>query len=106
MAKDGANTAITRPSDLKGGAAVATAGPRATTPGTPRQVPPPMSIAFHGGEPVKLLEDQLYADKVLVRRGEKGTVLYPSSQAAAWVVRFPRMGAKLRVVPERLLESL
>ena len=68
-----------------------------------RDLPPPMKSAFHGGERVKLLKDQSCSDRVVIRKGELGTALYPSSQAASWVVHFPRVGAKLRVIPEALL---
>ena len=36
-------------------------------------------------------------------KGEKGRAMHPSSQAAAWVVLFPRVGKRLRVIPEPLL---
>jgi hypothetical protein len=109
MAKVGATTnatSITKPSELRPPSAAAPAAPgapRAMCPHLDRDLPPPIKIAFGGGDQVTLLEDQLYADKVLVRKGERGRVMYPSSQAASWVVHFPRVGAKYRVVPERLL---
>ncbi|RMG14886.1 MAG: hypothetical protein D6731_09515 [Planctomycetota bacterium] len=70
-------------------------------------LPDCMRLRLHGGERVRLLADQVFADKTVVRAGEQGVALYPSSQAASWVVRFtPRLGPKLRVVPERLLEVI
>ena len=61
-------------------------------------------MRLHGGEIVTLREDQIFFDKVVIRAGERGKALYPSSQAAAWVVHFPRVGPKFRVIPEPLLE--
>lgn len=63
-------------------------------------LPPPMQIAFRGGELVELTKDQHYADLVVVRAGERGKTICPSSQAAHWVVLFPRIGPETRVVPE------
>lgn len=98
-------TALARPSELRPAAAVATApaADRAHAGDPHRALPPVIKTAFRGGEDVQLGADQLYADKVLVRRGERGRVMFPSSQAASWVVWFPMMGEKYRVVPERLL---
>lgn len=59
------------------------------TEGRRRPLPPPMHLDLSGGEAVELAEDQVFADRVVVKAGEKGLALYPSSQAAAWVVRFP-----------------
>jgi len=73
------------------------------TEGRRRPLPPPMSLDLAPGAAVELAEDQVFADRVVVKAGEPGTALYPSSQAAAWVVRFPKVGSKLRVIPERLL---
>jgi hypothetical protein len=106
------NPTIAKPSDLvRPAAAPRSAAPvsRAvvTTGGgaalATRPLPAPMHLDLGGGEIVELTEDQVFADRVVVRAGERGTALYPSSQAASWVVRFPRVGSKLRVVPERLL---
>ncbi len=96
---------LAKPSELQPHAspAASPASPQARTCTIERELPPPMKIAFVGGDQVTLLEDQLYADRVLVRRGERGRVMQPSSQAAAWVVHFPRVGPKYRVVSERLL---
>jgi hypothetical protein len=69
-------------------------------------LPAPMRMRLHGGEDIELAEDQIFADKVVVRAGERGRVLYPSSQAASWVVHFSRVGAKLRVLPECLLREI
>lgn len=99
-------SALTKPSDMRapsGARASAPTAPLAKSPPLDRHVPPCMKIAFAPGDAVQLAEDQRYADKVLVRRGERGRVMHPSSQAASWVVSFPMMGPKLRVVPERLL---
>jgi hypothetical protein len=101
-------SALAKPSELRPAAVAqqAPAGERAHATDPHRgDLPPPMRIAFHGGEDVQLLQDQLYADKVLVRRGERGRVMHPSSQAASWVVWFPMVGEKYRVVPERLLQK-
>ena len=78
-------------------------GAKAVELGLDRHLPPPFAVAYHGGETVTLAQDQLYADRVMIRKGERGRVMYPSSQAAAWVVHFPRIGPKYRVVPEPLL---
>lgn len=97
---------LAKPSELRTPAApapAAAAAPQARSLPIEREVPPPMKLAFRGGDQVTLLEDQLYADRVLVRKGERGRVMHPSSQAAAWVVHFPRINAKYRVVSERLL---
>ncbi len=72
----------------------------------PRDLPPPMQMRLHGGESVELIEDQVFADKVVIPAGEKGRVLHPSSQAAAWVVLFPGVGKKRRVIPEPLLRVI
>ncbi|HBP22602.1 MAG TPA: hypothetical protein DEA08_33085 [Planctomycetes bacterium] len=66
-------------------------------------LPAPMHMRLHGGELVELTEDQVFNDKVVIRAGERGRALQPSSQAAAWVVHFPRVGRKRRVIPEPLL---
>lgn len=76
------------------------------SPGTDRDLPPVMKIAFQGGDTVELLKDQFYADRVVVRAGERGKAMQPSSQAASWVVLFPRKGPKTRVVPEWLLRKV
>jgi hypothetical protein len=68
-----------------------------------RDIPPPMAMNLAAGSRVELVDDQVFADRVVIRRGEGGRILYPSSQAASWVVHFPRVGPKLRVVPEPLL---
>lgn len=69
-----------------------------------RDLPEPMHMRLSGGETVRLRETQVFYDKVVIRSGEVGRALYPSSQAAAWVVHFPRVGPKFRVIPEPLLE--
>jgi hypothetical protein len=102
-------TALAKPSELRpaasGQAPVAVADHGHA--GDPhRALPPVIKSAFRGGEDVQLGADQLYADKVLVRRGERGRVMFPSSQAASWVIWFPMMGEKYRVVPERLLQRV
>ncbi|MCO5171623.1 MAG: hypothetical protein M9894_35415 [Planctomycetes bacterium] len=105
-------SALAKPSELRpaapagGGAAVAEADDRAHAADPHRPLPPVIRSAFRGGEDVQLTQDQLYADKVLVRRGERGRIMHQSSQAAAWVVWFPMMGDKLRVVPEQLLQRV
>jgi len=99
-------TALAKPSELRPAAAGAAPAPAADHghAGDPhRALPPVIKTIFRGGEDVQLSADQLYADKVLVRRGERGRIMHPSSQAASWVVWFPMMGEKYRVVPERLL---
>lgn len=96
-------TGFTRPSDLDAARpAAATAAP---APGAHRELvrpdlPPPMKIAFRGGELVELTKDQHYADLVVIRAGERGKTICPSSQAAHWSVLFPRIGPEPRVVPE------
>ncbi len=99
--------ALAKPSDLAarpaGAAAQPVLGGDATAVAPGRALPPPMHFDLQGGELVELVEDQVFADRVVVRAGERGTALFPSSQAAAWVVRFPRVGRKERVIPERLL---
>jgi hypothetical protein len=69
-----------------------------------RDLPDPMHMRLSGGETVRLRETQVFFDKVVIRSGEVGRALYPSSQAAAWVVHFARVGPKFRVIPEPLLE--
>ena len=76
----------------------------AAVTGRVRELPPVMRIAFEPGQLVELREDQVFSDRVVIRRGERGKTMYPSSQAAAWVVSFPRVGPKLRVIPEHLLQ--
>ena len=72
-----------------------------------RDLPKPYSIEFHGGELVELTKDQRYADQVVIRAGERGKTLHPSSQAASWVVLFPRISSsKPYVVPEWLLSRV
>ena len=98
-------SALTKPSELQPAPAPAPdARPdQAHAPSLDRALPPPMRIAFGPGDAVQLAEDQRYADRALVRKGERGKVMHPSSQAASWVVWFPMMGPKYRVVPEGLL---
>lgn len=103
-------SALAKPSELhpagsSNGAAVASPE-RAHAADPHRPLPAPLSSPFRGGEDVQLMQDQLYADKVLVRRGERGRIMHQSSQAASWVVWFPMMGDKYRVVPEKLLQRL
>ncbi len=108
-------SAISKPSDLpkptpqpSGGKSGPRAFPEALK--TPQRVrtnlPEPMKLAFAGGMRVELAEDQRYADDLVVRAGERGRTICPSSQAAAWVVHFPRVTRKHRVVPERLLRLI
>lgn len=109
-----------RPSDVKAGTvagtgAAAGTGPGAETtpsgayrksfqdPGDARGLPPPPRYRFHGGERVRLTRAQTYADR-RVEAGAEGIALYPSSQAASWVVHYPVEG--VRVVPEWDLEML
>jgi hypothetical protein len=98
------------PSDLEGSSgharAALTEDGSLRSPGTERELPEVMHVAFHGGETVELLKDQKYADRVVVRAGERGKAISPSSQAASWVVLFSRLGAKTRVVPEWLLKKV
>lgn len=105
--------AIAKPSDLlstaqspRGEVSGSSAGsaPAATSTPLRADLPPVMALELHGGEAIKLKADQVFADRVVIRAGEKGRAMYPSSQAASWVVLFPRVGAKLRVIPEHLLE--
>ena len=100
-------SALAKPSELRPAAPAPVAADDRAHAVDPHRadLPAPMRIAFRGGEEVQLMADQLYADKVLVRRGERGKVMHPSSQAAAWVVWFPMVGEKYRVVPERLLQK-
>ncbi len=107
---DSSNPAIAKPSDLGQRPAEALAAqPGASAAGGSavaerrRDLPPPMRLDLHGGERVELVDDQVFADRVVVRAGERGIAMYPSSQAASWVVHFDRVGPKLRVIPERLL---
>ncbi|MBX3467849.1 MAG: hypothetical protein KF878_13275 [Planctomycetes bacterium] len=104
-------SALAKPSELRpapagGATAVAAPDDRAHAADPHRPLPPVIRSVYRGGEQVQLTQDQLYADKVLVRRGERGRIMHQSSQAAAWVVWFPMMGDKLRVVPERLLQQV
>lgn len=99
---------LARPSDLTSGSSSRLGGGEGGvhSHGTDRELPPVMHVAFHGGETVELLKDQKYADRVVVRAGERGKAICPSSQAASWVVLFPRLGSKTRVVPEWLLKQV
>ena len=72
--------------------------------GMDRSLPAPLKMRLKGGEIITLREDQIFFDRVVIRSGERGKALYPSSQAAAWVVHFPRVGPTFRVIPEPLLE--
>lgn len=103
-------SALAKPSELKpagSGNGTAVLVPERARAGDPhRALPDVLRSPFAGGEDVQLLQDQLYADKVLVRRGERGRIMHQSSQAAAWVVWFPMMGDKYRVVPEKLLQRV
>lgn len=104
------NPALAKPSDLAarraGPVAPEARGGDATAVAPERVLPSPMRFDLNGGELVELVEDQVFADRVVVRAGERGVTLFPSSQAAAWVVRFPRVGRKERVIPERLLRVI
>jgi len=72
-----------------------------------RELPPVYTLQFRGGELVELTKDQRYADQVVIRAGERGKTLHPSSQAASWVVLFPRISSsKPYVVPEWLLSRV
>ena len=51
--------------------------------GLDRPLPAPMHMRLHGGEIVTLRELQVFADTTVIRPGERGKALYPSSQAAA-----------------------
>lgn len=112
--KERSTPAISKVSDLAhsgagGRPAAGVATPLAAGESAPgefvgRDLPHPMKLRLHGGERVRLLETQVYYDKVVIRAGELGRALHPSSQAASWVVHFPRVGPKPRVVPEPLLE--
>jgi hypothetical protein len=108
-------SAISKPSDLpkpspqpSGGKQGPESFPREL--GTPERartnLPEPMKLAFAGGMRVELAQDQRYADDLVVRAGERGRTICPSSQAAAWVVHFPRVTKKHRVVPEHLLRLI
>jgi hypothetical protein len=113
QAKKKATPAISKVSDLatsgwqgrdRGADAPSSKSVLAESPkGISRALPPPSAMGLKGGETVKLREEQVFWDKVAIREGEVGKALYPSSQAAAWVVHFPRVGPKLRVIPEHLL---
>lgn len=105
---------LATPSDLgerpsAGDATVATAARAsgAASRDEVRHLPPPYTIEFRGGELVELTKDQRYADQVVIRAGERGKTLHPSSQAASWVVLFPRISSsKPYVVPEWLLSRV
>ena len=105
---------LATPSDLGGkpGAAVAStrakrADGEAHAGHTDRELPPVYTLQFRGGELVELTKDQRYADQVVIRAGERGKTLHPSSQAASWVVLFPRISSsKPYVVPEWLLSRV
>ena len=105
---------LATPSDLGDKPSGGTAAPAATAPGGSatsltevRDLPPPYTIGFRGGELVELTKDQRYADQVVIRAGERGKTLHPSSQAASWVVLFPRISSsKPYVVPEWLLSRV
>ena len=73
-------------------------------PGAARSLPPVLQQKFHGGERVRLTRAQDYADR-RVEAGAEGLVMYPSSQAACWVVLFLADG-KMRVVPGWDLQSI
>ena len=82
------------------------ASPTQTAESVRADLPPVMELKLHGGERVRLLADQVFADRDRVRMNEVGVALYPSSQAACWVVQFQNRGPKLRVIPERLLQAV
>jgi hypothetical protein len=79
------------------------AQPTYADPGAARGLPAPSHVSFRGGEKVRLKKTQEYADGT-VQAGEVGMTMNPSSQAACWVVLFPKAGS--RVVPEWLLERV
>ncbi|MEZ6186424.1 MAG: hypothetical protein R3F62_15620 [Planctomycetota bacterium] len=98
-----------RPGETSSSAAAATGGAAGGVhaPELERELPPPYALRFKGGEAVELTKDQRYADQVVIRAGERGKTLHPSSQAASWVVLFPRIsGSKPYVVPEWLLSKV
>jgi hypothetical protein len=73
-------------------------------PGAQRGLPAPLAGRLHGGERVKLTKAQDYADR-RVEAGAEGLAMYPSSQAACWVVLFLADGM-MRVVPQWDLETV
>lgn len=108
------NPAIAKPSDLgqpfSRPAVGAAAGGEATSPDRTRALPPPMELSLKGGETVELLADQTFADGRTIRSGRQGVALYPSSQAACWVVYFKDEDegrrSRMRVLPENLLRAV
>ena len=108
------NPAIAKPSDLAPAnsptPAQRAAGGDATSPDRTRALPPPMELTLKGGETVELLEDQTFADGRTIRGGRQGVALYPSSQAACWVVYFKDEDegrrSRMRILPEGLLRAV
>lgn len=70
-----------------------------------RELPPPLVSKMQGGETVKLKIDLTFEDDLTLARGAKGVALHPGSQAATWVVFFPKQKTR-RVCPEWQLEIL
>lgn len=70
-----------------------------------RKLPPPMRHALHGGEKVKVKARQEYYDGFIAEVGDEGLAMHPGSQAATWVVLFPKARTR-RVVPEWDLEVI
>jgi hypothetical protein len=69
-----------------------------------RSLPAPLHSPLHGGEKVKLINNQqVYADGFVFKVGEQGIALHPGSQAATWIVYIPSVRTR-RVVPEWNLE--
>lgn len=101
------NPSLAKPSDLapKGAVATAPAGARAGDPARP--LPPPMKMRIQAGSTVALEKDQTFSDGRTLQRDRVGRVLYPSSQAACWVVYFEdedrKQRSRFRVLPESIL---
>jgi hypothetical protein len=71
-----------------------------------RSLPAPLHSKLHGGEKVKLVNNQqVYADGFVLKVGDQGIALHPGSQAATWVVYVTSMRSR-RIVPEWNLEVL
>ncbi len=46
------------------------------------------------GAVVRISRDQRFADGTTIAAGERGRILYHSSQAACWIVLFPERGTR------------
>lgn len=68
-----------------------------------RDLPTPSHRAFHGGETVKITKTLKFEDDFVLEQGSQGMAMHPGSQAATWVVFFPKLKTR-RVVPEWDLE--